>query len=166
MRFITITISAALALASPAFASNVTGEINGAYIAHTWGGELGAGYHLNTPALPGFNITPVVGAFIYKGNNARYYVDTFPNGQSRCRDRTDGQFANSGLCGDTSYAAYGRLEASYSFAGVSLGGGARYDTLVEKVRPYGTVSIPLAPGMRIKANGWKDYYSLGIAVNY
>ena len=30
----------------------------------------------------------------------RYYMDTFSNGQKRCRDRTNGQFAKTALCQD------------------------------------------------------------------
>jgi hypothetical protein len=32
-------------------------------------------------------------------NNGRYTTETFSNGQSRCRDTTNGQFADSSLCG-------------------------------------------------------------------
>jgi hypothetical protein len=33
-----------------------------------------------------------------KPGDSRYYMDTFSNGQRRCRDTTNGQFANTELC--------------------------------------------------------------------
>ena len=48
-------------------------------------------------ALADFTIVPTPG-------DERYFLDTFSNGQQRCRDRTNGQFARTELCSGSVYA--------------------------------------------------------------
>lgn len=149
--------------ASDASADGFAGELNGAYTDKLWGGELGGSYRIG---MGGFHLTPTVGALIYKSDNQRYQMSTFSNGQSRCRDITNGQFAKTALCREAAIAGYGRLEASYGFPGLEVGGGARIDSLSQKVQPYGTISTSLTPLMGLKANAGKNYYALGLTFNY
>jgi hypothetical protein len=75
-----------------------------------------------TASLP-FEIT------ILPNSNSRYRMDTFSNGQSRCRDTTNGQFADTSLCGpravfgaSADVMAFTKSDSSHS---VGLGGGYR-----------------------------------------
>lgn len=156
-----LIVNSAVTKAEAADAS-LAAEANAAYD-KVWGGELGASYRIG---FAGFHITPTIGAFIYKGDNDRYYRDTFSNGQSRCRDSTNGQFAKDSLCNNTAVDAYGRIEASYSLKVIEVGAGARYSTLSETVQPYGTIGVPMGPLFGLKANAGDGYYALGVTFNY
>ena len=148
------------ALPAAASAQGVVLEANAARAHDRWGGELGIGYRI---AMGGFVITPAVGAFIFQGDNDRYYMDEFSNGQERCRDSTNGQFVDDELCNNIAAKAYGRLEATYTIpaTGFQFGGGARFSS--EKVRPYGTIAVPLGPKLKLKGNVGDKYYALGIS---
>ncbi|WP_292634863.1 hypothetical protein [Novosphingobium sp.] len=85
MKTFSAAIAAMISLAAttPAFASGVVVEANGARAEGRWGGELGAGYEI--PVVAGLRLTPAGGAFLYKGDNDRYYEDG-NGGNPRCRD--------------------------------------------------------------------------------
>lgn len=154
--------SAAALQCAPALANGLTLEANGARAHGHWGAELGAGYTLSAG---GFSLRPIVGAFIYRGDNDRYYDDTFSNGQTRCRDSETGQFAKDSKCDNTAVKAYGKIEATYSIPLVAeIGGGARFSS--DKVRPYGTVAVPLAPRISLKGNAGPKYYALGLKAGF
>jgi len=145
-----------------AYASGFGAELTGGKSAGTWGAEIGVGYGL---AIGPISIKPVVGAFIYKGDNDRYYNQTLNNGQTRCRDSTNGQFAKDRLCNDTAALFYGKVEATVTIPAVAeLGVGARY--LDEKVRPYGIVAVPIAPKIKFVGAGGEDYFSAGLRVGF
>jgi len=157
-------IAAALAAASiglcsaPASANGIALEANGARAHDVWGGELGLGYNLN---IGPFTLRPIAGAFVYKGDNDRYVRSTFSNGQSRCRDLTNGQFATDEKCDDTAVKAYGKIEGTFEIPAVAeVGAGVRFSS--EKARPYGTVGFALAPKIKVKANAGPSYYALGL----
>ena len=156
--------SASLALAtlcaSPA-AAQVVVEANGARADHRWGGELGVGYAFTL--LPGFKITPAVGALIYVEDNGRYYFyDNGSNGQA-CRDSSNGRYADKDLCSNTRARAYGRVEATYSIPMIAtVGVGARVS---DKVKPYGTVAFPIAPKLQLKGNAGDQYYAVGLRLS-
>lgn len=150
-------VLAASMTAAPA-AAQVQLEANGARAQQRWGGELGLGYSLR---LGGFRLTPLGGVFIHRGDNDRYYRDTFSNGQSRCRDSTNGQFADDGDCVNLAAKWYGKLEATYAIpAGPEIGAGARFSG--DRTRPYGTIAFPIGPSARIKGNVGDRYYALGV----
>lgn len=144
--------------ASPAIADGVVVEANGARSEGVWGGELGVGYAVGAG---GFKIRPMGGVLIYAGDNDRYYEDNLSNGQTRCRDTTNGQFADSEKCDNTALKAYAKLEASYTLpASFEFGAGGRYDG--GKVRPYGLISFPVAPKFRVQGNAGDKYFALGV----
>jgi len=154
--------AAAVMLPATAQADGLLIEGNGARAHSEWGGELGVGYNVGAG---GFAVRPIVGAFIYQGDNDRYYEDTFSNGQSRCRDSTNGQFADDENCNNTAVKAYAKVEATYTLLGsAEIGGGARFSS--EQARLYGTVSFPLAPRIRVKANAGDRYYALGLRADF
>lgn len=81
MKKLATAVLAAISLAwasAPAFASSIVVEANGARAHDVWGGELGLGYNLT---LGGFTLRPIAGAFVYQGDNDRYQIDHFSNGQ-------------------------------------------------------------------------------------
>lgn len=162
MKLPVILAAAVLAIASSPAAAQVSLEANGARSEGQWGGELGLGYSI--VSVGGFNLTPAVGAFIYKGDNDRYYMDD-NGGNPRCRDETNGQYADTELCNDTAAKAYGRIEATYSLpAAFTFGAGVRY--MSDEFRPYGTVAFPLAPRISIKGNAGPKYYAAGLQARF
>jgi hypothetical protein len=160
-----VALAAAAAFAysgAPAFADGIAIEANGARAHGVWGGELGVGYDLS---IGGFTLRPIAGAFIYQGDNDRYEMDRFSNGQERCRDLTDGQFSSDEKCDDTAVKAYAKVEATFTIpAGPEIGAGARFSS--DSMKPYGTVSFAVAPRLRIKGNAGDDYYALGLRANF
>lgn len=164
MRKLIATIAAAVAcaVAPAAYANGLAFEANGARAHSEWGGELGVGYNLS---LGGFTLRPIGGVFVYKGDNDRYEEDTFSNGQTRCRDMSNGQFADDEKCNNAAVKAYGKVEATYTLIGsLEFGAGARFSS--EKVRAYGTASIPLAPRFRAKGNVGDRYYAVGLRADF
>jgi hypothetical protein len=160
--FAAAAMAVALSAAPAAQANGLLLEGNVARAHSEWGGEVGVGYNLS---FGGFTLRPIAGAFIYQGDNDRYYEDTFSNGQSRCRDSETGQFAKDSKCDDAAVKAYGKIEATYTIAGsLELGGGARFSS--EKVRPYGTFSFPVSPKLRIKGNAGDRYYAAGLRLDF
>ena len=155
-------VAALAANCATASASGIALEANGARAHGRWGGELGLGYSFTAG---GFSLRPLVGGFLYKGDNDRYYEDTFSNGQTRCRDSETGQFADDSECNDVAVKAYAKIEATYSIPMVAeIGGGARFSS--EKVRPYGTIAVPLAPKIRLKGNAGPKYYAIGLTAGF
>src|SRR3546814_16909371 len=133
-KFGAVALAAAIALQCvPAMANGIMVEANGARAHGRWGGELGLGYTLSAG---GFSLRPIVGAFIYQGDNDRYYEDDLSNDKTRCRDSTNGQFAKDDLYDNTAVKAYGKLEVHYSITPVAAhGGGARViSALVDRKR--------------------------------
>ncbi|WP_271078618.1 hypothetical protein [Aurantiacibacter sp. MUD61] len=165
MKFIILSVSAAAclcAISAPA-AAQIVVEGNAARADSQWGVELGAGYDI--AMVPGFTLRPGGGVLIYAGENDRYRTETIAGGTEICRDLSNGQFADSEDCDNTEIRAYARLEATYTILGsAELGVGGRYSG--DDVQPYGTVSFPIAPRIRIKANAGDDYYALGLRASF
>lgn len=155
-------VLAALTLGAGAHAQGFVVEANGARSEGVWGAELGAGYEIS---IAGLAIRPLGGVLVYQGENDRYIEDTFDNGQTRCRDSTNGQFAEDRLCDDTALKAFAKLEASYTIAGsLEIGAGGRYDG--GDIRPYGKVSIPLAQQFRVQGNIGEEYIAVGLRARF
>lgn len=164
MKFSVFTAAAAASLLIPAtaHANSVALEANGARAHEVWGGEIGVGYNLTKGP---FTLRPMVGAFVYQGDNDRYSRQTFNNGNTVCRDSTNGQFAASERCDNTAAKAYGKVEATVTITAVAeIGGGARFSS--DKVRPYGTAAFSLLPKLKLKANGGPEYYAVGLLANF
>lgn len=139
-------------------AAQVVLEANGARADDQWGVELGAGVNVG---LGGFTLRPGAGVLVFAGENEDFRSETIGNGNTICRDLSNGQFADSERCDNTELRAYARLEASYTFpASAEVGVGARYSG--DEIEPYGTISFPVGPRVRIKANGGENYYALGL----
>ena len=161
MKFAICAAAFGLAILPQQAAAQVAVEGNVARADSEWGAELGVGYSLKSS---GFAIRPMGGVLVYQGDNDRYYEDDV-GGQTRCRDRTNGQFADDGKCDNTAVKAYAKLEATYTLLGsAELGLGARYSG--DDVQPYGMISFPVAPRIRIKANAGDDYYALGLRADF
>ena len=154
--------AAAIMLPATAHADGLLIEGNGARAHSEWGGELGVGYNVGAG---GFTVRPIVGAFIYQGENDRYRSETTRDGRDICRDLRNGQFADDENCNNTSVKAYAKVEATYTLLGsAEIGGGTRFSS--EQARLYGTVSFPLAPRIRVKANAGDRYYAVGLRADF
>lgn len=102
-------------------------------------GLLGAGYALRWRFL---FASASVDAALRGAESDRYYMDTFSNGQSRCRDSQTGRFASAANCSETeTITGYG-LDAGLIFANPDAYGsffvGAGYRP-VGGEGPYGSV---------------------------
>lgn len=149
------------AVATPSFAQTVL-EANVARADDRWGGEIGAGYTVIN--IGGFGLTPAVGAFIFEGDNDRYSLDD-NGGNPRCRDTSNGQYADSELCNNLDAKFYGRVELTYMLpASVTLGGGVRY--MSDDFVPYGTVAVPIGGSLQIKGNAGPDYFAGGLNLRF
>ena len=154
--FAALTAIAVAATATPATAQ-VQAEANVARSEGQWGGELGVGMPVIQDG--GISLTPMVGVFVYDHNTDGYYED---NG---CYARADDARVSSHHCDSTGTKLYARLEATYKIpALVSLGVGARF--MGSQVRPYGTVSMPLAPLFDVKADLGDHYLSAGVRAHF
>ena len=118
------------------------------------GADIGLGYNF---ASNGFNFTPMVGGFVYQGENERYYLDASVD---RCRDRTNGRFATTSLCDATEVSFYGKLEATYEFNQFEIGGGYRFSE--DDSTPYATASYRANGGAGVTVNYGEDYMSVGV----
>jgi hypothetical protein len=146
---------------SPIARSSFTAEATLAQVGDVTGAELGLGYRF---ALGGLRITPIVGAFIYQGENDRYRLEEFSNGNEACRDLTNGRFADKENCDNSAVQAYGKVEAVYRVADrVEIGAGYRFS---EEGAPYGTVAVALSPGILLKLNGGADYVGGGVSFGF
>lgn len=153
-----VAATAVAAILPQEVAAQVSLEANGARADSEWGAELGVGFDLGAG---GFTLRPGGGLFVYPGENERYYFDEFDNGNSQCRDTTNGQFVDSERCNNTELRAYARVEATYTITGgAEFGIGGRYSG--SEVSPYGTLSFPVSPKLKVKANAGNDYYALGL----
>lgn len=155
----TLVVAAAL-LAGAAHAQPFVFEANGARAGNLNGGELGVGY---SALSEHFRLTPIVGAFLYQGDNDRYRQETFSNGTEVCRDTTNGQFAKKENCDNTAVKAYGKLEAAARFKQFEIGAGVRVSS---ETTAYGLASFEISDQLALKAFAGKDYYGAGVALRF
>lgn len=173
-RLLSVAAGLVLACAAPAqtqspksdtarTASNVslTAELGAAQLADLTGAELGVGGRY---AWRNVRFSGIVGGFITANQDDRYRSETFSNGNSVCRDTSNGQFSDDSNCAPD-VSAYGKLEASYLFdGGFEIGGGARFSQ--DNTAPYGTIGYRWSQGYAVYAAGGDDYVSLGLALRY
>lgn len=137
-------------------------EIAIAHVDDTTGVELALGYSFRAN---GFRLTPIIGGFAYQGDeDPRYGNETFGNGQTVCRDYSNGQFAKKEKC-ETGFAAsaYAKLEAAYRYKSIEIGAGVRAS---DETTGYVTVAAFLGSGGSIKLSAGQDYYSAGLSVGF
>ncbi|WP_294330348.1 hypothetical protein [uncultured Sphingomonas sp.] len=152
-------LAAATLFALPASAQ-IGLEANGARSEDQWGGEVGVGYGVHFGPL---SLRGAAGAFLYQGDSWPYYLDD-NGGSTRCRNHRNGQYADRKNCDATEVKAYGRLEGMFHTpTGFALGVGAR---LSDEVRPYGTVSMPIGPKLKLKANAGEKYLAAGLTLGF
>jgi len=137
---------------------SLTGEIAVAQVADLTGAELGLGARY---IAGGLRLTGMAGGFLHANQDDRYRSETFGNGNTVCRDTTNGQFADDANCAPD-VAAYAKLEASWLFdGGLEIGAGARFSD--GQTSPYGTLGYVWPGGASIYAAGGQDYAGLGLA---
>jgi hypothetical protein len=155
--------------ALPAFAqeNQVRGkfaiEANGAQVDDVTGGELGIGYRVSIWRV---NITPYIGGFIHGEDNDRYREETFRNGNTVCRDTTNGQFADDENCDNLAVDIYGKLEATVtainfgSSGGIDIGGGVRFSE--DQTTPYAALAVNFTSTISVRGNVGKDFWAAGV----
>ncbi len=156
-------VAAAMVLAASPAAAQVALEANVARSEGQWGGELGAGY--SVISIGGFRITPAVGVFLSDGDDDRYVLDNAAT-PPECRRADSGKIVSDKRCDSDSTRLYGRVEATFTLpvAGVSAGTGARL--MSGKLRPYGTLAMPLMPLLNVKANAGPKYLAAGLQARF
>ncbi len=156
-----VLVGAAAALVSPLCAGQIMLEAAGARAEATSGWELGAGYTILSAG--NLRFTPGLGAFLYEGENDRYYISN-NGGSPRCRDAETGQYAAGEKCDNTATRLYVRAELTYTAPSLLFGLGGRY--MSGHFRPYGTVEYPVWKIINLKASAGQRYYALGAAVRF
>lgn len=80
---------------------------------------------------------------LYKGiGNPRYYIDTFSNGQSRCRDSRTGQFADTSLCNTpVEVISAGMFDGNITVKSLMAGAGYRKSSLDADSAPYASIGL-------------------------
>lgn len=149
-------------LASSPASARLMAEANVAKSEGQWGGEFGAGYSIID--IDGFKITPAGGVFIYDRDTSGLIKDS--SSTTGCVVEATGAPVKENRCDSTATKLYGRIEASYSLPvmGLTVGTGARLFS--GKLRPYGTVSMPLVPMIHAKANAGPKYVSAGLQARF
>ncbi|PXA90138.1 hypothetical protein DMC25_08350 [Caulobacter sp. D4A] len=135
-------------------------ELNGAKADDLTGAELGVGYNWTKNK---FRLTPIVGGLIYQDDDSRYRTETLNNGNTICRDRQTGYFADKDRC-SPEIKPYGKLEGAYQVTSkLEFGAGVRVS---DEVAPYGLIGARLTDRVTIKGFGGKDYYGLGLTASF
>lgn len=150
---IAVALLAATSASAQTAQSGFAFEANVAQVFEVTGGELGVGYNFATEH---FRVTPMVGAFIYQGENDEYSYDS---NVDRCRD-SRGRFARDELCNDLAAEAYGKIEAAFVLNKFEIGGG--YRVAEEDSMPYGTIAFAFGTGVALKAQGGSDFVGVGL----
>ena len=147
--------------ATSAHAENWQANLNLAKVGEVTGSEVELGYDFGNER---FRLTPIVGAFIYKNDDDRYYNDSFSNGQSRCRDSSNGQFADSSYCAPD-VQAFAKFEGAVHI-GKSWEVGAGVRVAEQDTTPYVLVGAQFSNNGRFKLFGGKDYAGVGIGLRF
>ena len=137
-------------------------ELNAAHSEERWGSEIGIGYAIRF--FRGFRITPGIGLFLHSGNNNSNYYEDNNGGDPRCRDSSNGRYADTNLCSNLAASIYGKFEAGYSVSKkVRLGAGVR---LAGTTDLYGTIDYAAEKKSRFYANGGPAYYAFGVRFGF
>lgn len=162
IKLLAATVAALFVTPAAAQAQNIAIEANGARAQERWGAELGVGYNFRAGPI---TVRPIGGVLVYPGENDRYYNDTFSNGETRCRDSQNGQFARDSLCDNTAASLYGKVEATATIPLIAeIGAGARFSS--DRTRIYGTAAFAILPAFKVKANVGDRYYALGLLASF
>ena len=158
----TLTALAALTAAAPtAQATGIGTEAAFAQIDGVNGGELGLGYGYDIGPL---RIAPSAGAYVYRGDPSRFFLQTQLDNSTACIDSTDNMIATLVHCNDLTAQAYGKVEATLGIPGIGrIGGGYR---LSESSTPYGTLIFSALPVVSIKGSVGNDYYAVGLSLGF
>ena len=158
------TLTALAALTAATQSSHATGigtEAAFAQVDGINGGELGLGYGYDIGPL---RVAPSAGAYIYRGDPSRFFLQTQLDNSTACIDSTDNMIATLVHCNDLAAQAYGKIEATLGIPGVGrLGGGYR---ISESSTPYGTVILTALPVLAIKGSVGNDYYAVGLSLGF
>lgn len=148
-----------LTLAATPASAQIALEANAAKSEGQWGGEFGVGY--SVISIGGFRITPGGGVFVFDRDTTGYAIEA-----DRCRVIETGEAVGDSRCDGTGTKLYGRVEATYTLplAGVTIGTGGRLFS--GKLRPYGTVAVPLLPLVNLKGNAGPKYVAAGLQARF
>lgn len=151
----------ACAISFAANADGIMGSIGYAKRGAIDGFEVQLGYRKIVGDV-GFNIIPLSGIW-YKNDNSKYREETFGNGSTVCRDKSNGQFADTEKCGPSfGYAAI--FAADYSVSEkfkVGLGLRVGKDT-----DPFATLRYAITEKVSLQVSAGGKYSTFGIAMGY
>jgi hypothetical protein len=159
MKGITPFLAAMLAVSASAASAN-SFQLNAAAARSygQWGAELSAGYRFQFAM---FDVTPLAGSFLAwrHGYGERLDTSGFPHcyasgggivSDEHCRAKTRG---------------FGAVEAGVTIPlAARIAAGGRY--MGSRIRPYGSVAVPLFSKLGIKANGGPHYAAAGLNLSF
>ena len=125
------------------------------------GAEIQLGYRKQFSAF-GVNILPLTGIW-YQKDDSRYREETFSNGNTVCRDRTNGQFADDEKCGASfSYAFIASTDYALSEA-MAIGAGVR---IGKDSDAFLSARIKVGQSLSLLVQGGGKYVSASLALGF
>jgi hypothetical protein len=135
-------------------------DLNVAKIAERTGTEFAIGYAFRSSRL---ELIPSIGAFLSPNEDDQFENQTFRNGQTVCRDLSNGQFSNEENCGPE-VAAFGKIEVNFlATEKFSLGIGGY---ISDEATAFGRIAYKFTDKVSLQASGGENYASLGIRFGF
>jgi hypothetical protein len=135
-------------------------ELNAARVGDRTGAELGVGYAFRSSR---FELVPSVGAFIFPNEDDRFTSQTFNNGQTVCRDLSNGQFSDDVNCGPD-VGAFGKIELNFLATDrFSLGVGGYVG---DQSNAFGRLAYRFSDKVSIQGMGGGGYIAIGLRAGF
>jgi hypothetical protein len=147
---------------NPCYGDGVVAAVNYATRDDVKGAEVEFGYQKTFTSWR-LNIIPLSGIF-YRKDDSRYREETFSNGQTVCRDTTNGQFADDDKCNQTGF--------DYGFIGGAeflvtdrfhLGAGIR---IGKETDIFAMAGYRVWERVSVQVKAGADYRSIGLFMNF
>ncbi|MCI4645758.1 MAG: hypothetical protein MRY64_13340 [Hyphomonadaceae bacterium] len=117
------------------------------------GGELEAAVSIQYKDWARLNLIPVNVVF-YEDEDSPFYNDTFSNGQSRCRDSRNGQFADDSECAPAADYRAGAEALVLLNQNFGLGGGV---LVGDEAMPFASAGVEFGKYFGLYVRGGDDY---------
>jgi hypothetical protein len=142
-------------------AEGLFGSLNYATTPTRSGAEVELGFQKSFDSI-NINLVPLSGIF-YNDKNSRYQNETFKNGKTICRDKSNGQFSNKENCdGNFEYAALTSIDYSINEK-FNIGVGARINEDRESTA-FATARYKLTSTISVNLKYGNNYQSIGVAI--
>lgn len=140
---------------------DIYGSLGGAFEGRT-GFELEVGVKFRPAPWIEFGASPANLVF-YNNEDSQYQRQTFSNGQSRCRDLSNGQFARDELCGpDVAWRGTATAELNLGER-FSVGGGYLF---TDEGSAFGSLRYNLNTNFALQGRAGTDYGAIAVVLSF